>query len=192
MKSYFIAMMTAIMIAGTATAQNVNFGIKGGLNLSNISQDGNSGFDQKAGYHFGILTHIHFTDRFALQPEIVYSVQGAKYTIGNVDTHINLDYVNVPVMFQYMFDNGFRLQAGPQVSFLNKAKSRTNDVNTDFKNNFETIDFGIGMGVGYVHPPSGFGIDARYNMGLGNINKNGADAYNRVIQLGVFYLFQHD
>jgi hypothetical protein len=192
MKKYFIAIMSAMLITGAGMAQNVNFGIKGGLNLYNISHDTNDAYEQKTGFHFGILAHIHLAKQFAMQPEIVYSVQGAKYTVGNTETDINLDYVNVPVLFQYMFDNGFRLQAGPQVGFLNKAKSRTNDVNTVIKDNFEPIEFALALGVGYVHPPSGFGIDARYNAGLSTISKNGADSYNRGIQLGVFYLFRHD
>ena len=140
MKRYLIAMMTtALFISGTVAAQNVNFGIKGGLNLYNISQENNSRFDQKAGYHFGILAHIHVTDRFAMQPEIVYSVQGAKYAVAGVETRVNLDYVNVPILFQYMFDNGFRLQAGPQAGFLNKAKSKTGDVNSSVKGDYESI-----------------------------------------------------
>lgn len=44
-----------------------------------------------------------------------------------------------------MFDNGFRLQAGPQVGFLNKAKSKTNDTSTEIKENFEPIEFGVAM-----------------------------------------------
>lgn len=99
MKIYLIAIMAATLITGTANAQHAHFGIKGGLNLYNISQENNSSFEQKAGYHFGILTHIHMSDQFALQPEIVYSAQGAEYTVGGVETSINLDYVNVPVLF---------------------------------------------------------------------------------------------
>jgi hypothetical protein len=192
MKFYLIAMMTALLISGTVMAQNENFGIKVCLNLYNISQDNGPKFDQKAGYHFGILAHIHVTDRFAMQPEIVYSVQGGKYSVSGIETKVNLDYVNVPVLFQYMFDNGFRLQAGPQVGFLNKAESRAGDVHTSVKGNFESIDFGLAMGVGYVNPPTGFGFDIRYNVGLTDINANDAEAYNRGIQLGVFYLFKHD
>lgn len=192
MKTYLIAIMTTLLITSAASAQDVNFGIKGGLNLYNINQADNNAYKQKAGYHFGILAHIHLAQQFAMQPEIVYSVQGAKYKIGTLETSVNLDYVNVPVLFQYMFDNGFRIQAGPQIGFLNKAKSKTNDSNTEIKDNFEKIDFALAMGVGYVHPPSGFGVDARYNAGLTNISKNGGEAYNRGWQLGVFYLFKHD
>ena len=92
-----------------------------------------------------------------------------------------------------MFDNGFRLQAGPQVGFLISAKSETNGVKADIKNQLKKIDFAVSAGVGYVHPPSGFGVDLRYNLGLSNINDDNTDnkLTNRGVQFGVFYLFNH-
>lgn len=38
-----------VLAVGTATAQNVNIGVKGGLNSFNIETDNNSGFDSKIG-----------------------------------------------------------------------------------------------------------------------------------------------
>ena len=139
-------LFAAILITSTASAQHVNIGIKGGLNLYSINNDNNSNYDTKAGFHAGLMGHIHLARQFALQPELVYSVQGAKYTVAGVDTKLNLGYINVPVMFQYMFDNGFRLQAGPQVGFLINGKAETNDSKTDVKDNFKTVDFALGAG----------------------------------------------
>jgi len=193
---FLIGLMTAILITGVASAQHVNapaghvsLGIKGGVNMYNVHNDDNTKYDQKTGYHFGLLGHIHLDNQFAIQPEIVYSAQGAK--IG--DTKYNLDYINVPALFQYMFDNGFRIQAGPQVSFLVSAKSILNNNTTDNKDNLKPIDFGLSIGASYVVPSTGFGIDARYNLGLININKDSAvKSTNRGLQLGVFYIFGHN
>jgi hypothetical protein len=92
-----------------------------------------------------------------------------------------------------MFDNGFRLQAGPQAGILISAKSKSNNNITDFKNDFNPIDFGVSIGASYVVPSTGFGIDARYNLGLSNINKNSSvNSTNRGIQLGMFYIFGHN
>lgn len=184
--------MATILIAGTANAQHVNLGIKGGLNVYNINNDNGTEYDSKVGLHAGLLGHIHLTKQWALQPELVYSAQGAKFIASNVETKINLGYINIPVMLQYMFDNGFRLQAGPQVGFLISAKAKTGNNSTDIKDNINTVDFALGIGAGYVHPASGFGVDARYNIGLSNINENSSvKSTNRGFQLGVFYLFKH-
>jgi hypothetical protein len=184
---YLIGLITAILITCIASAQHgnspighVNLGIKGGINMYNVHNDNNTKYDQITGYYFGLLGHIHLSSQWAIQPELVYSKQGAKYE----DTKYNLDYINVPVLLQYMFDNGFRLQAGPQLGFL---------VSADNKDDLNPIDFGVGIGVSYVVPSTGFGIDARYNLGLSNINKDDAvKSTNRGLQLGVFYIFGHN
>jgi hypothetical protein len=192
MKFYLSVALAATMIAGTANAQKVNLGIKGGLNVYNVKNDNGFEYDSKTGFHAGLLGHIHLAPQFALQPEVMYSSQGAKFTASNTETKLKLGYINVPVMFQYMFDNGFRLQAGPQVGFLINAETETNGASTDVKNNLKTVDFGLGVGVGYVHTASGFGVDARYNLGLSNINESDAvKSTNRGVQVGVFYLFKH-
>lgn len=183
-----LIVVLAVMMVGTATAQSVNIGVKGGLNLYTISGDNDGSNSIKPSFNIGLLGHIHITDNFALQPELVFSGQGTKYSSNGNDLNLNLNYINVPLLFQYMYDNGFRLQAGPQIGFLVSAEADGSDV----KDNVNGIDLGIGLGASYVNPASGFGFDARYNHGLTNINENDAtDSFNRGFQLGVFYLFKH-
>lgn len=202
MKNYLIAATVAILMGSTAEklnaqhgdtkASHVTFGVKGGLNVYNINNDNNIEYESKLGFHLGMLAHIHLSKQFALQPELLYSAQGAKYTVSNNEVKINLGYINVPVMVQYMFDNGFRLQAGPQLGFLTRARSETNNTKTDVKENYKTIEFAVGFGAGYVNPKSGLGIDARYNIGLSNINENSTvKSTNRGFQVGLFYLMKH-
>jgi len=192
MSIYVRMALAATLIAGTASAQHVNIGIKAGLNVYNINNDNGASYDSKLGFNAGLIGHIHLSKKVALQPEVVYSGQGAKFTTAGVETKYNLAYINVPLMLQYMFDNGFRLQAGPQVGFLASAKAETGNTKTDFKDNMNSVDFALGAGVGYVNPPTGFGVDARYNLGLSDINKNSpVKSTNRGFQLGVFYLLNH-
>lgn len=185
MKFNLITVLLACMITSAASAQSVNIGIKGGLNLYTLSGDNDGSYDNKASFHIGLLGHIHMADHFALQPELVFSAQGMKY---GDDQKYNLNYINAPLLFQYMFDNGFRLQGGPQVGFLVNAEADGTDVKDDLKG----ADIGIAIGASYVNPGTGFGFDVRYNHGLSNINENdNPDLFNRGFQLGVFYLFKH-
>ncbi len=197
---FLIVLMTAFLFTGIASSQHsnspaghVNIGIKGGVNIYNVHNDNSINYDPRVGYHFGLLGHIHLNNHFAIQPEIVYSAQGAKYKVESETAKFNLDYINVPVLFQYMFDNGLRLQAGPQVGFLIGAKSKINSNTTDVKNDLNSIDFAVSIGASYVFPPTGFGIDARYNLGLSNINNNGTvNSTNWGFQFGMFYIFGHN
>jgi len=191
-KKLVLAAVMLLATSATLQAQHVNFGVKAGLNVFNINNDNGASYDAKTGLHIGLLGHIHLAKQLAFQPELVFSAQGAKYKLLNSEAKIKLNYINVPLMIQYMFDNGFRLQAGPQIGFLASAKSEVGSNSTDIKSDFKGVDFAIGGGVGYVHPPSGFGVDARYNLGLSNINDNSSvKSTNRGFQIGVFYLFKH-
>ena len=192
MKLYLSVAVAAILVTATAKAQDFNIGIKGGLNIYNINNNYGAKYDNLVGFNFGLIGHIHLAKQLALQPELVYSAQGAKFTSNGVETKIKLGYINVPILLQYMFDNGFRLEAGPQFGFLVNAKAKTPNSTADIKNNFKKVDVGLGIGIGYVNPESNFGIDARYNLGLSNINENtSTKSTNRGFQVGVFYLFHH-
>ena len=197
---FLAVLFAAIMITGIAGAQHGNvpegqmsLGIKGGINVYNINNQDNTGYDSRVGINFGVLGHVHVNPHFALQPELLYSSQGARYTNDIGDTYYyHLDYINVPLLFQYMFDNGLRLQAGPQLGFLVNATSFLDNSSVNL-NDTKPVDFSLSVGTSYIVPSTGFGIDARYNLGLNNINKdNGPASTNRGFQLGVFYIFRYN
>lgn len=67
----------AVFTFGLTNAQDVSYGVKGGLNLSNLSgdiEDAKSLF----GAHVGAFAEIKITDKFSVQPELLFSMQGAK------------------------------------------------------------------------------------------------------------------
>lgn len=175
------------------SAQKATIGIKGGLNIYNIHTNSSADFTTKLGFNAGLLAHVHLLPHLALQPEVVFSRQGVRGSGTGAKFRNDLDYINVPVLVQVMFDNGFRIEAGPQVGFLVSAKQKAdNTPSRDIKNNFKSMDFGVSGGVSYVHPSTGFGVDARYNLGLTNINNIGTlKETNRGAQIGIFYLLHH-
>ena len=179
-KISFLALVLAI--STTVLAQPPKFGLKGGINLArtNNTVGGESG--TKLGLNLGALSHIHLSPNFSLQPEIYYSGQGGE--VGDVELALN--YINVPVQVQYNFDNGFRLQTGPQVGFLVDVSDNYDAFTSD---DFKSTDVSWTFGIGYL-TYSGFGIVGRYNLGLTKINDVGTGkTTNRVFQIGVFYLF---
>lgn len=193
MKSFFLGIFAALLFAGTTNAQHVNFGVKGGLNMYTFRDGNQTNYGARIGFHAGALAHIHLADQLGLQSEVIFSTQGASYDGTNNSTNFSLNYVNIPVLFQYMFDMGFRIQAGPQLGVLLSAKSETSGIKSDIKNNFKPIDFGVAIGASYLHVPTGFGVDARVNLGLSQISdiSTSPNTWNQGLQLGVFYLFGH-
>lgn len=172
-------------------AQEAHFGIKAGMNASSLnSSPANSDMQTKIGFNAGVLAHIHGAKaQWAVQPEIYYSSEGAK-SKSNSDAKLDLGFLNVPILAQYMFDNGFRIEAGPQVGFLLNAKSKESGSSTDIKDGYNSAAFSIPVGVGYL-TTSGLGFDARYNFGISDLSKTSGETKLRsnVFQFGLFYQF---
>lgn len=190
----FCWIAACVFAFSTSQAQVMpRLGIKGGLNIASLTvNNSTANISSRLGVHAGLLAHIHLSKEIGLQPELVYSGQGMKQNLNGTTYEWNLGYINVPLMLQYMFNNGFRIEAGPEFGFLTSAKIKDATGSDDIKNDLKTTNVGLGFGLSYLSY-SGLGIGGRYNLGLSNINNNGSNEIkNRVGQISVFYLFNHD
>lgn len=186
--------LLAIGITSTifSFSQAAKLGVKAGLNISSLKIEDFDNTDSRLGLHAGLLAHIHLAPSWAVQPELVYSAEGGKVDFGGGSeaTYKN-DYVNIPVMLQYMFDNGFRLEAGPQLGLLVSSKIEDeNDNEADADDVFKTTNVSLGVGLNYLSH-SGFGFGGRYNHGISNIAEGNGDAKGRVFQISLFYMFDN-
>ncbi len=203
MKKLFL--LTALVLFSlTISIAQVNFGAKAGVNFSNFSGD-NEHNEMRTGFHVGVVAELEISEQFSVQPELVYSAQGADYKNsgfegGFYDGAYKLNYINVPVVAKYYVSEGLSLEVGPQVGFLISAKEDWEDINTgesaeddDVKDSFKGIDFGANLGIGYKME-SGLNFGAHYNLGFADLNDDpetfGTDTYkNSVIQVSVGYFF---
>ncbi len=188
--SFFIA---AFFIGTVLFAQApAKFGIKAGVNISSLNIEDFDENDTRIGLHIGGLAHIHLgsTEQWALQPELIYSQEGGKLNTTSGSTTVKLDYINIPVMFQYMFNNGFRIEAGPQLGLLVNSKYDADGDDIDADDDFKSTNVSLGFGLSYLSN-SGFGVGGRYNLGLSNIAEGSGDVKARTLQLGLFYLLDH-
>ena len=186
-----ISLLALVLVVGvTVQAQKINIGLKGGLNLASVSDSENEDdVRSRLGYHAGLFFNIPVSPQIAIQPEAVYSNQGTKYNLpGNDDLNLSLNYINIPVMVQAMVGRGFYAQFGPQLGILTSVSDKVGDteLNSVSKDDFKTTDVSLGFGVGFK-ARTGLGLDARYNLGLTNINNSGrsANIKNNVLQLGL-------
>lgn len=177
--------------AATTNAQ-IQIGVKGGLNLSSYGGSYSSGTSTLVGFHLGGLVKIPLVEQFSLQPELVYSTQGAKLNSDGVSASLHDNYLNIPVMFKYTHESGFFAETGPQLGFLLSAKEKIGDNSTDRKGSFKSTDFSWDFGIGYLLKPANVGINLRYNVGLANVDNTGDNLTlrNNVFQIGIFYLFK--
>ncbi|ULQ57914.1 PorT family protein [Flavihumibacter rivuli] len=187
MKKVFLVLLGAAAL-GTAKAQ-VQYGVKAGANFANVIGSDADDAKMKVGFNAGAFARFSINESFKVQPELVYSGQGAKYDDESLDLKLNLDYLNIPVLFQYHTNSGFFAETGPQLGFLLSAKLKADGESEDVKDSFKSTDFSWAFGAGYQFA-QGFGVNARYNLGLSKIEESGeANVKNGVFQVGLFYTF---
>ena len=185
MKKLFL--VGALALFGAMNAQK--FGAKVGANLSNFTGDV-TGTESKVGFYVGGFANFAISDKFSFQPELVYSNEGAKANVEGINVTWNVDYIKVPLMFQYHAAEKFNLEAGPYVGFLVSSKAKASGESADMKDLLNSTDFGLGLGAEYNFTDK-ISAGLRYNAGLSNIAKDsGSDKVkNSVFQLGLGYRF---
>ncbi len=194
----------------TPMETKTRFGIRAGVNLSTVNMSGGTslsegrvtGANSKTSYNAGVLVNVPLgASAFRFQPEVNFSSQGARL-FGNNNTFSyeqDLNYLNIPLNFQWVAPNGIFVQTGPQVGFLMSANTKDATgagapANSENKGAFDKTDIAWSAGVGYVSR-IGLGIDARYNLGLRNLREEGAPAMmqgnwrNNVGQISLLYHF---
>ena len=203
MKKIFLT-AAAVFAFSFANAQDVKFGAKAGLNISSITGDNTEDVSSKIGFQVGGFAEIKISDKFAIQPELLYSAQGAKSKnseLGGTSIYkstIKLAYLNIPLMAKYYVAEGFSLEAGPQLGFLLSAENEatvsfegeSETESADNKEDFNSIDFGFNLGAGY-DVTENINLGVRYSIGLSNIVKDSEDfkQNNSNIAIAVGYKF---
>ena len=165
------------------TALATKFGIKGGLNLTNLSSDNFTDNHLKPGFNVGIFSKIPVTPGFSVQPELLYSLKGSKtnynnFVEGTGQYRFNLGYVELPVLAVVNLAKNFSIHLGGYAAYLTNANVK--DVNNNGTiqsitelnaNDFNRWDFGLAGGLGF--DIENFTLGARYNYGLTDIGKSG-------------------
>ena len=204
-----------VLGAGQVKAQEnspgPNFGIKGGLNFSQLYIDQPNVEDEKIklGLHFGIFGKIPITNFLGIQPEVLYTNVGSKTSYGGTDlattvgiepgeVRFNLNYIQVPIALA-INAGPLNFHGGPYFAYLvsaNVKDLKTSTLNpnptliTDLNvENFNRFDYGL-MG-GLAVDVKGLTVGARYNYGLREVGKNGLagtltdNSKNSVVQVYV-------
>ncbi len=155
MKSFLITVLAVMLFALPGTAQD-QIGIKGGVNLSNYAGDVMDN-KIKLGIHLGAFVNFNIVDQLYIQPELLYSLQGAhlESSISNLDYNEHLHYINVPILARYFLTENISVHAGPYVGVKIGGKAKGTYYGTEIDRNIDDhrmlkgFDFGLACGVAY-------------------------------------------
>jgi len=191
-KTYFMKRMIIlpIMLFTVIAYGQLMPGIKAGVNISNFTGGDFNDIETNSltSYHVGLYVRIPLGS-FAIQPEMLFSEQGAKFKKPNEEEQeYKVKYINIPIMLQYHFSSLW-LELGPQIGF--KVDEDIPDPNID--DFAKSNDFAGAIGAGYQF--KGFGIGARYVVGfsgVGDVDLPNVDEdfKNGVWQFSLLYTFR--
>jgi len=173
-------------------AYSQSFGVKGGLNVSTVSKDnGWNDTNAKIGYFAGVFMHASVNGIISIQPELLYNNMGVKYENGNTSHTLNLDYLAMPIMFQFEPVPRFYVEAGPQFSYLvgnkNKYESGNKTIIVKDKDAYNQLDLSGGLGLGFRF--NNMALGARYLFGSTSWNNSDKQLRNNGLQIALQYGF---
>ena len=176
-------MLTALFICTSffAFAQvlpSFQFGLKGGMNLSQFRTTNAFSSDNQAGYYAGVWARIGAAG-IHLQPELYLS--GKNATLENsagLENKVKFTSLDVPILVGTKLGAagvGLRLNTGPVISFIldddqSFSQAASGVFNGNFKDQNFAWQFGTGVDIGKL------GLDLRYELGLSKINSGGYSA----------------
>ncbi len=138
-KSLLLIIISFALLANVGIAQDIYFGPKAGLNISNVydSEGENFDADAKIGLAAGLFVSIPFGSFLGIQPEILFSQKGFKGNGSILGSDYSftrtLNYIDVPLLLVVKPSEMFSIVAGPQYSYLMSSKD-------EFENSFLDIE----------------------------------------------------
>lgn len=167
----------------SAKAQKTNsqtFGVKGGVNFSNLYLKDANDNKMLTGFNIGLFAKLPVSSTFAIQPELYFTTKGAQTTYNstfiNGTVQYNFNYLEVPLLFVVNITDNFNLHAGPYVSYMlnGKVKNKSNVGSVDFDEKINTEDynkFDAGIAAGAGVDLGAISLGARYTYGLTKVGK---------------------
>jgi len=169
--------LAVVGAASAASAQGMEIGVKGGLSLAEFS-GGDNVFDEVEGSRKGLVAGAFLAfplgGPLSLQPEALFAQKGTAYDFPDIETTIQLDYVEVPLLLKARFGVFVRpyVFAGPYVGFRLSAKAlgdagEDGEEEVDFEDQSKGTDYGFVGGAGLEIGV--FLVEGRYARGLSGI-----------------------
>lgn len=174
MKKIFTSAAIALAMLFTANTANagINFGVKGGLNVTSMSLDSKV-FDASNRAGFFIGPTLKFTlpiVGLGIDASALYDQREAKLTVGEAKTKesVKTQAINIPINARYSVGLGSVASvlffAGPQFGF--NVGDKDVDLGGDSRWKFRSSQFSVNVGAGFSFM-NHFEVTANYNIACG-------------------------
>lgn len=207
-----ILVVSAILLVFTlstasVSAQGLTGGLKAGMNIANIhGDDVEDMWDSKIGICAGGFITCRLSDLFAIQPELLFTMKGAKAeeeVFGEtMKVTMKMNYLEIPVLAKLSIPTPGTVKpslfVGPSLAIKLSGKAKVEYAGESAEADIEELkstDFGLvfGGGIDFALGQGKLTVDARYTLGLTTTrepeDEEEVDVKNGVISIMVGYSF---
>jgi len=172
-----LALLVAVSLPTTSQAQSAfDIGVRGGVTQATFYGDDVASNDFRPGFTGGLFLTYQVNEAFSIQPEVLYSLRGAKNHFSATtspdleDVRVSQDVIEIPVLFKLsapLSPITPRIYAGPSLGFITSTSVNGEDADDAFND----VDVGgvLGGEIAYqigAGPLSEVALDGRYNLGF--------------------------
>lgn len=170
-----LALLVGLVLPVSSQAQSAfDIGVRGGVTQATYYGDDVASNDFRPGFTGGVFLTYQVNEAFSIQPEVLYSLRGAKNHFNEAgtlnDVRVSQDVIEIPVLFKLsapLSPITPRIFAGPSIGFI--TNTSVNGMDAD--DAFNDVDFGgvLGGEIAYqigAGPLSEVALDGRYNIGF--------------------------
>lgn len=205
-KKFFLSIPFLLFFISSYSQNELEFGIKGGINLSEMRSKEFQNKEGHTGYHLGALISFHMAGRFSLETGLGYSTQGgtAEFSneVGKTRAEMELDYLQLPVMLKIAVFPKLSINAGTYLNFLVHEDIRADHTSpflysflpigpTEVQNDTNDLEVNAAFGLNY-DLSSRFCLYTTFVLGVTNaveFGEGSVKARNRTYQVGIGYRF---
>ncbi|MEM1135454.1 MAG: outer membrane beta-barrel protein [Bacteroidota bacterium] len=155
-----------------------------GASAAQIDGDDLGGFD-KAGFQLGAGVSFPLSEKFLIQPEMMFSQKGSKARENEPFFNWQLNYIDIPLILNYVFSKSIDFQVGLGANYLLSARFDDGSGFIDQSEAFKTIDFAGNIGIEY-HFSELISGNIRLTTSLANSGKF-ENYYNRTLNFTLRY-----
>lgn len=156
---YTIALVFSFFLFGKTHAQGFKGSLVAGFNASQITGDSMAGFN-KFGLLAGAMVKRPLSARSSFELGFLFSQKGSRSGNDTASSGIpkpffglTLNYIEIPILYQYEFKDYLAFTIGPYFGILNGATYNDGFQDYEKSANFYRLDYGLSTGVQVIFSP---------------------------------------
>lgn len=201
---YVIILLSFFSFGLKGSGQAFNGGLMAGVAGTQVAGDTYSGF-HKAGIFAGGFVNLQVTEHSAFQMELEYFQKGSRENPDSANNFtqylFRVNYIELPVFYQYIASKRFKLEFGPSLGFLVGYYEERDYYEIKGGNRPASVTLQLNAGL-YIYLSKKLNVNIRTNNSMLNIRSDNATGdvirifpgnygqFNDCLVLSLFYQFK--